>query len=289
MRKLFKSKKGGIPVINEILSFYNSHVPDWIKKIVFVLLITTLAGFLIPIIFQFFGYACVQEGSSVELYQVPLNNLIDKLFLDLQRGFSTFIFGGQVQVSPDAFPLGDKRFMRIPEECFVERTNITGQTNFGYTAACTDCPEDTGYGLINTRSNLICAGDGEPTLATSLVYRNFCTICAPKDPYYYNHSLCQNNTYLPTGECYFTIDDFSEASNINAAFLNSISLQNVKDLGGVKRNQDPNSFVSAQCEDVNKPQLYFFNIKVFDRTLWIYIFIAEFLIGFALTYYGLFM
>ena len=268
----------GIPAINEIVTFITGILPAPVKIILAVLLVTTIASFVMPAILNLFGYACVEEQGDLELYQIPMSSLVQKTVIDISRGFSEVFLGTEYQLPDDPFPDGDRTYLRIPDECFLQ-TNYNGSTIWGYTALCTDCSATGGF--LWWKDGEVCLDDGIRNDFT--IKTGYCQKCSPPDPYYYNHSYCTN----PANQnCFFTISDPALIPSITDDFGDAIYLDRVLKLNGVKRAQDDTEFANIQCQDVGKPNLYFFNIEVFNRTLWVYIVIASALIGFAFSYYA---
>jgi len=287
-----KSKKGGIPVINEIVLTVLHSTPKPILILIFLLLLTVIGMFVIPTMLSLFGYSCATSGGVLNLYQVPMNKIIENAFLNLQQGFMS-LFGIQQYTLPDdPFPNGDKRFLKIPTQCFIQSKANTSA--YGYSAGCVDCPNDANFfqGFYLFKKDLICIGDGYAVPRTSSGYDpewvSFCNQCIPPSPYYFNYTNCLNNPIINNGVCYFTILPNVSVSSIDTTdFQNTNFLQNIINLGAVVRPQDSTEFVNIQCEDVNKPQIYFFNIKVFDLKLWVYLIIAYGLIFLAYFWYSM--
>lgn len=278
------SKIKGIPAINELVLTFLNTTPKPILTLIFVLLITTLASFLIPAVLNLYGYECVAVGSELRLFQVPMDKLAEKTLSDARQGVRGFFGFEDYQLPDDPFPNGDKRFLRVSPECFIE-AEIGGVTQFGYSSACVDCNKS---GLFRYWGS-ICTSDGfyDPDLVTNYFVgtANYCYVCAPPNPYYYNHTYC-----FDEDQCFFRIlpeyEDDVDAIIDNDWEINAY-YQKVLELGGVERQQDISEFVNVQCEEVSKPQLYFYSIKVFDRTMWIFLIVGYFLITLAFMWYGL--
>lgn len=278
---ILKSKKGGIPAINEIVMTFLNITPKPILILIFLLLLVTISGFVIPIFLNLFGYYCVNHQDSLDLYQVPANNLLQKSFYDVQKGVEGILGVEQYQLPDDPFPDGNKEFLRIPAECFIEST-ANGTTVSGYVSACTDCPTNANFfeGFYKFKSDLICTDDGYFKKA-GLLDRKLCAQCSPPNPYYYNHSNCVNQD-----ECYFTITNTSLIPAITTDYLDQVNYQKIVDLGGVLRQQNSENIVNIQCSAVGKPNLYFFSIELFNQTMWVLIVIGYFLTIFAWGWYG---
>lgn len=276
------TKFKGIPAINEIVTFITGILPTPVKVLLAIFLVTTVASFVVPAILNLFGYACVDELGSLELYQIPMNNLVQKTAIDIKRGLTEILFPDRFTLPDDPFPDGDRRFMRIHPECFVQ-TDYNGSTIWGYTALCTDCPATGGF--LWWKDGEVCIGDGE---ANALSIRpdgvNICATCRPPEYYYYNHSYCTN----PANQnCFFTIKNESFVDLVNEQdYGEAVYLQNILDMNGIKRTQDSGQFVNVQCQDIGKPALYLFNIEIFNRLMWIYLTVASFLIGLAFKWYS---
>ena len=58
-------------------------------------------------------------------------------------------------------------------------------------------------------------------------------------------------------------------------------------MGGIKQSQDSQEMINIQCAAETQPQLYFFDIEIFNKTLWIFLLIGSFLIPFAYQYYNM--
>jgi hypothetical protein len=280
---IWKSKRGGIPAINELVLTFLNTTPRPILLLIFLLLITTIASFIVPAVLNLFGYECVQVGDEIKLFQVPMDRLAEKSLSDVKQGTRAFFGFEDYRLPDDPFPKGDKRFLRVPPECFVE-ADISGVTEIGYSSACVDCNKS---GLFRYWGS-ICTSDGyyDPDFVTSywIGTANFCYVCAPPNPYYYNHTYC-----FSEDECFFRIlpeyeDDIDDI--IDSDWQTNYYYNTIISLGGVERQQDSSEIVNVQCQDVNKPQLYFFTIEVFNRTMWTYLFLAGALISLAYMYYG---
>jgi len=277
-------KKGGIPAINELVMTFLNVTPKPILFLIFILLITTLATFLIPAMLNLFGYECIQVNDEIRLYQVPMDKFIEKAIPDIKQGLRDLVGFKDYQLPDDPYPDGDKRFLRVPAECFVEGT-VNGTAQYGYSSACVNCTKSGWFRYAGS----ICLDDGyyDSTLITKywIGTANFCYRCSPPDPYYYSRDYC-----FSTDECFFRIlpefesqvDDIVD-SNYEANYY----YQNIIKLGGQQRAQDKTQFVNIQCAEVDQPQLYFYSIKIFDKTLWIYLFIVYGLITFAMAWYGM--
>jgi len=284
MVKTLKSmgKKGGIPIVNEIVMTFLRVTPKPILLLIFVLLVTTIATFVIPAMLNMFGYECIAVDGDLKLYQVPMNNLAQKSLSDIKQGAREFAGFEDYKLPEDPFPDGDTRYLRVPAECFNE-VQIAGETVVGYSSACVDCNASSWFRY----SGSICLSDGyyDSTLITKywIGTANFCYRCSPPNPYYYDHELCFNQD-----ECFFHITDDDLADDIiQTEYGANYYYQNIIKLGGVERGQDATQFVNIQCDGVDEPQLYFFNIKVFDRTMWIYLLISGGLIYLASFWFRL--
>lgn len=283
MRKLLKSKKGGIPAINEIVMTFLNVTPKPILILIFILLVTTISSFVLPALFNIFGYACVYDNGQVELYQVPLSNLVEKTFFDISRTTRDYFGIEDYELPYDPFPYGDKSYLRIPEQCLIE-SDANGSEVYGYVATCTDCPTNANFfqGFYVPKDKLICVDDGYSVTVGNegLLNQDICSQCRPPHHYYYNQTVVENLGWV------FTIENSSLSQFVNEEYVSQVYLDRIKDMGGVKKTVDTDQFVSIQCEDVKKPNLYFFNIKVFDRTLWIYLVVAYGLITFSYFWYN---
>lgn len=277
-------KKGGIPIVSEVLYTFLNVTPRPILFLIFIFLITTLATFVVPSVLNVFGYECIQVGNNIKLYQVPMSQLVQKTLLDVKQGVREIARLGDYQLPSDPFPNGDKRFVRVPAQCFTD-ANINGTTVTGYSSACVDC-QKSGFFRY---SNSICLSDGNysPDLVTKywVGTANFCFQCAPPYPYYFNYSYC-----FSEDQCFFRIlPEFESSvdSIIDSGYQANVYYQRILELGGVERPQDSSQFINIQCSSVDKPELYFFNIEVFNKTMWIYLFCVQFLIGFAFGWYNI--
>jgi len=297
-KKLRKSKKGGIPVINEIVQLVIKIVPTPIWILLFLFLITTLAGFLMPQILQIFGYDCASNKGVLELYQVPPNSLFQNVFVNIAQGISQTSAGSLLtdyRLPDDAFPNGDKTYLRIPNECFVTITNGTQQIT-GYTALTTNCSYagffytfgnfSTLQSVLRTE-NSICTSDGwaRPLGFFDLLdqwKKHYIRRCEPPIPYYFNYTNCYSKE-----ECYFTITDPSLIGGITTDYVSDLYLQKIVGLGGVKRAQDKSEIMNIQCKAEGQPQLYFFSIEIFNQQLWILLIGGYALIGFAFIWYSM--
>src|SRR4030043_588524 len=109
-KKLIKNKKGSIPVISEILQIFLNVTPKPILALIFILLISLIASFVIPMALQFFGYDCIMDNGQLELYQVPMNNIVTKSVFDFTNSKEGVrgIFGLEDYKYPEnPFPNGD--------------------------------------------------------------------------------------------------------------------------------------------------------------------------------------
>lgn len=290
-KKLLKSKKGGIPAINEIVMTILNVTPKPILYLIFILLITTIATFVIPVFLNLFGYACVYENGNLELYQVPMQSIAIKSVQDLKEGIGDFFGLPTYELPDDPFPNNNKSFIRIPDGCF-ETINNNTQELYGYTALCTDCPAIGNIPVgsviwnltVNWRTiNSICTGDGyyQKNLWNQDAYgKNYCYKCSPPTGYYYNHSNIQSQGWV------FTIENSTYLPFINEGYYYNVHLNRIKNLGGVKRTQDSDEIVNIQCTEFNQPSLYFFSIELFNRTMWIILILGSFLVSFAYMYYN---
>lgn len=295
--KLLKSKKAGVPLVNEIILLLQKIIPKPVWVLIFLLLVTLIGSFLVPSILNFFGYECLYENNELTLYQVPLDKIISKsVTIDLKQQVRSFFSLPEFEIPQDPFPNGDKRYFRIPPDCFSSVQNGS-DTIEGYTAMCVDCPfigmfyKIEGTNISTTQSvvraeNSICMGDGyyKPSFWTlfGVWEKSYCYKCAPPNPYYYNHSNC-----ISKEACFFTIINESDVPFITTEYAENIYLARIKELGGVKRTQDSSEFVNIQCEEKGQPQLFFFNIKIFNPLLMIYLTIGYVLIIIAYFWYSM--
>ena len=296
MRSLLKSKRGQLPFISDIINIFLSIVPKPILLMLFILLITIISSFIIPLFLNtFIGYACVKENNVVELYQVPFNNLIRKtISLDVGGFINSLLKPSDILFEDELYRNGDKRFFKVPEDCFVTVAN--GSDTFtGYTGQCTNCsgisqnPYAAILGINDTTSikfrNSICMSDGYKLtgLLISDLWRT-CQKCSPPDLYFFDIENCFSET-----ACYFRLINDSNLDIIpdnSNDFANSLNLQKIKVLGGVKRTQNMSEIVNLGCADVNTPTLFFFNIELFNRTMWVLLIVGEMLVTFALAWYN---
>jgi hypothetical protein len=282
MVSLLKSKKGALGSLATVFHTVMDLIPTPIKLLLFVFLITALASFMLPLLFGFFGFECIEVGSEDKLFQVPMSNFIENVWTEAKQTVRDFFGFEDYQLPSDPFPGGDQRLLKIHTECF-DTVTINGTDVIGYSSACVNCTK-SGW---NRYANSICLSDGwyDPNLITKywIGTANFCFRCAPPEPYYFNYSYC-----IDTDECYYRITDESlVGSVVDEDYEANYYYQRVIELGGVERPQDDSEFVSIQCSDAGYPTLYFFNIEVFNKTLWIYLILVSALIGFAFKWYGL--
>lgn len=289
MVSLLKSKKGGIPAVNEIVQIVMGVLPTPIKIIIFILLITTIASFIIPLFLGMFGYACITEGDDISLYQVPMIKFLSKTAFDIERTATDFFTPRDYQFPEDVHPSGDKTYAKIPDECYVTR-NVNGTSAIvtGYQGGCTDC-EVYRDGFVETflyvnHFETFCISDGEDEWSATVIKN--CDICEPKYPYYYNHSECINT--FQQDQCYFTIIDPALETIINENYADLVYRDNIVELGGVVRPQDDSEFVNIQCVDDDTPSLFVFSFEVFNRLMWVYLIIGSALVGFAMKYYAMY-
>jgi hypothetical protein len=279
-QSVWKSKKGGIPVINEVVLTILHSTPKPVLFLLFLFLMSVIGNFALPSVLNMFGYECVSKQGTMTLYQVPMDKIFQKSLSDIKQDLRALVGLTDYQLPDDPFPNGDKSFLRVPAECFLD-VQINGSTFTGYSSACVNC---TKSGVIRYWGS-ICLSDGyySPDLITKywLGTANFCYKCSPPDPYYYDHEYCFSEE-----NCFFRITDESLIGQIvDEDYEANYYYQQIVNLGGVEIPQDTNQFVNVQCEDVNKPQLYFFNIKIFDLQLWIYLAVAYILIFIAYHWY----
>lgn len=284
MRSLLKSKKGGIPAINEIVITVMGILPTPVKIFLFLLLITTISGFVLPLMLNMFGYACVDEFGSTELYQVPVTKVFTKTLFDIGRSAQSFLLPQDYLIPEDPHPDGDKRYLKIPSQCYVSR-EVNDTTITGYSGGCVDC-EIYKAGFVETilyvnHYDTFCIDDG--FTVERPFHTEYCQQCSPPYPYYYNHTEC---LAFGQDQCYFTITDTSLLSEIGSDYSQLRYLENILSLGGVRRQQDSSDITNIQCSAVGKPNLFVFSIELFNRTMWIFLFIGYFLITFAYLYYG---
>lgn len=283
-KKLLKSKKGGIPAINEVVMTFLKVTPKPILYLIFILLIGTISMFVVPALLNLFGWECLDVNGELHLFQVPIQNIVSKTFLNIGEYFNQAFGFKEYQIPEDPFPDGDKHFQRIPEICWVTST-LNGSTIRGLSGACLRCQTNANFFqwfIITTDTNAICIEDA--TRSNIVTNNDFCTICQLPDNYYYNHTYCVNQTQYGN-PCYYRILDDSELPDEN--YAKGIYYNKIIQLGGVERQQDSSEFVNVQCEAASRPQLYFYTIKIFDRELWILLFVSWALISFASLWYGM--
>lgn len=279
-QSIFKSKKGGIPIINEVVLTVLHSTPKPVLFLIFLLLLSVIGNFALPSMLNMFGYECVSKQGVLTLYQVPMDKMFEKSLSDIKQDLRGLVGLTDYQLPNDPFPNGDKTLLRVPPECFLD-VQINGSTKTGYSSACVNC---TKSGVIRYWGS-ICLSDGffSPDLVTRywLGTANFCYKCSPPEPYYYNHSFCFDQE-----NCFFRITDPSLAGSIiSEEYQANFYYQQIIKLGGVEKLQDDSEFVNIQCEAINKPQLYFFSIKVFDVQLWIYLSVAYVFVFIAFFWY----
>lgn len=283
MVNLLKSKKGGIPAINEIVMTFLNITPKPILALIFILLITTISGFVIPILLNTFGYSCVERGNNdIELYQVPMTNIVQKSALDITRGLSNLVGIEEYSLPENPFPNGNKAFLRIPEQCFVS-VNINGSDTFGYSGGCVNCDLSGNFlsGFFTPTSQRVCVSDGTEPRDYLSANRQFCSQCSPPYPYYYNHSVCINST-----ECYFTIEDINLIQYVDESFILETDYKTIIGLDGVLRPQSNSEIINIQCTQNKRPSLYFFSIELFNRIMWIMLLVGFAIVTFALHWYN---
>lgn len=276
------NKKGGIPAINEIVMTFLNITPKPILALIFILLITVIAGFVIPTLLSTFGYSCIERGTGdIELYQVPMSSFAEKNFLDIKQGLQGLVGYEEYSLPSDPFPNGNKNYLRIPDQCFVE-TSYNNSQVYGYIGACVYCDLNTNFftGFFTPITEKICVGDSTG-IRNWVTDDKLCAICTPPYPYYYNHTICTNST-----ECYFTISDPSLVSYINEDYVSETDYKKIIDLGGVLRPQDDSEIVNIQCTENKKPSLYFFSIELFNKTMWVLLLLGFAIVSFALAWYS---
>ena len=290
-RNLWKSKKGGIPVISELVTIVMDILPAPIKIGLFILLFTVIASFILPAIFSLFGYSCVYETGEVELYQVPMRSSFGKLGFELEEFTKGWFSIKDYQMPDDAYPAGDKHFIRVPLECIVTQ-EINGTTQWGYTSLCTNCTYVTNFWSSALSSvtwgffgnaNTICLSDGYYAPITRfhpLSTKQTCSQCHPPNPYYFNITNCPSPDV-----CFFTIIHESHIPYILDDYIDKTYLIKLKLLGAVKRAQDSSEVVNIQCTASKRPALFFFGIEVFNKTMWIILILGTFLVQFSWAWY----
>lgn len=281
MKKILKSKKAGIPVINELVLFFLNTTPKPILLLLFLFSIGVISSFVVPGLLGTMGFSCVTESdSTINLYQVPLENIGSLALTDIKKNVRS-VFGFEDYQLPDnPFPNGNTSLLRIPADCFSE-DEVNGTTMTGYSSACVDCTSSA----LFVRYGGICLDDGEyaPDLVTKywIGTANFCFRCAPPYPYFYSHEDCNRKD-----SCFFKITDSALASQIDPEdFYYDFYYDNIISLGGVKRTYTTDEFVNVQCDDSSVPHLYFFNQKIFDLELWIILFVAGAFISLSFKWY----
>jgi len=289
-QKIWKNKKGGllggaITSIVDFLQMILHLVPAPIRLALFILLITTFATFIIPAFLNLFGYECVTENNQLALYKVPMSSLLAKSMSDARQTVRRTVGLSDYQLPDDPFPNGDKRYIRVPDNCLMT-TQLNGSEFTGYTARCTNCsfePFQWYNVLFGLDDNRVCVGDGYANVnvwSYSLEYRQFCYLCAPPHPYFYNHTQCLNN---PNG-CLFQIEAGYNPNDVLESY--DYYLIRIKELGGVKIPIDDTEIVNIQCRAYNQPAIYFFDVEIFNKTLWIILIIGFGLVSFAFAWYG---
>lgn len=294
MKKM--NKKGAVPIGEALLMVWDT-IPRPIKMFFFLFLLVVISSFVFPTMVKFFGYECATDRSgSINLYKIPTENLLRSAVVDVNNVIRKYIIGvDEYRMPEDPFPDGDATYLRVPQECIVN-TEINGTPVMGYTAQCSNCsfePKTTWWGWFGSDANGICVGDGYYEEGTALDKNKFlearCKQCSPPSidscdtEYYFNISNCQNPPY----NCYFTLVNESKASCIDPRGL-AISdyYEKIISLGGVKQEQSSDSFVNVQCVDEGKPAPFMFSVELFNRTMWIILLIASFLIPLAWGWYN---
>lgn len=286
MVNLWKSKKGAIPIVSEIVTIVMGILPAPVKVALFILLFTVIASFVIPAILSLWGYSCVYESGQYELYQVPLSGTFGKVSYEINEFLRDFIGIQDYELPENPFPQNNKTFLRIPEECFTTQ-EINGTDRSGYSALCVNCtyePKWYSY-ILGKDDTTICLSDGyyEPlSNFASTGAKKFCAICNPPYPYYFNITNCPS-----IDNCYFTIENVSLIPYVGDDYEDEIYLNRLKELGGVKRAQDSNEFINVQCTANRQPSLYLYSIEIFNKTMWIVLIVGTFLVQFAMMWYGL--
>ena len=244
-------------------------------------------------VLSLFGYSCVpQPDGSVTLYKVPMNKVAQNTYVQIQQGFFTMLGIAPYSLPDDPFPYGDKRFLKIPAQCFV--ISKANSSHYGYSSGCVDCQSDMTFflqGLYLSRKDMVCQSDGFAENRDTGVIPDliaFCNKCSPPEPYYFNYTNCVNNTFIATDECYFTLRSNVSVNDVDVnSFDTTNFISQIISMGGTVVPQDSSDFVNVQCESANKPELYFFSIKIFDLKLWIYIFVAYIFIMLAYYWYSM--
>lgn len=283
--KIFKSKKAQIPAINEIVLTILHTTPKPILFFIFILLTSVIAGLMMPAILNMFGYDCAYKGSNLVLLQVPANNILNSITGNFQQTLNTFFGLKQYELPANAFPNGDKRYITVPNDCF-QTVTFNGTQTTGYRSDCTNCTDTSGFfQFLTPNKRQICISSGyytDNSIGWNPQTINFCAICRPPPGYYFDISRCSVNS-----SCVFTIINESQIPLVSAQyFVNQNYYNTLISLGAMEKAQNSKEFVNLQCTALHRPEVYFFNIRVFDAKLWIYLYISYWVLVFAGWYYA---
>lgn len=288
------NKKGAVPVGEAIRIVWDT-IPNPLKLFLFLFFLVVITSFIIPTITKVFGYECASDRSgTINLYKIPTKNLLRSAVTDFNNIVRTYLLGvDEYRLPDDPFPDGDKTYLKIPEECFVT-TEINGTPVIGYTAQCSNCSFEPQWlwGVFGSTAESVCVDDGyyetDDWWNKNKVLEGRCYQCSPPSvadigtEYYFNISNCPNPPY----ECYFTLLDESKASLVGD-LVKTNYYEKIIALGGVKQQHSPQDFVNIQCLEEGKPSVFMFSVELFNRTMWIILIIASFLIPIAWGYYNL--
>lgn len=293
MVRILKSKRGQIPIVSDFIHIFLSVTPKPILALLFIFLITLIAGVILPGMLKLMGYTCLYgEDGTPQLWQVPPGSLLDNLMSNINQK-AREIFYQQYILPDDPFPNGDKTYMKVPSACWVD-TQINGTDTSGYTSLCTNCTKAPNgftdeyfggaFGMIGHEQ--ICVSDGvarHRSFYDSVATKNLCALCEPPVPYHFeiNHCTSQDN-------CYFVIDDPALIDRVTVSALDAKARKAMEKSGGHIVSVDPvNDVVSVQCTANKQPTLYLFTIEMFNRTMWIVLLLGYAIVGFAYWYWDM--
>jgi hypothetical protein len=308
MKSFIKSKKAGIPILNEIVVTFINIIPTPIKFLLFILLISVIANFFIPTTLQWVGYECLEVEGELLLLKVPIENAIPKTISVDFAQFKDDIYGLQaIKEDENFFIDGDKRYVKIPDLCLytIEYENETFTMYNAYMTNCTYARylghrlnvENDVWGspatndLNRDTTETYCVGDGYYVNRNNFLkrfdyrVRLFRSTCSPPTGYYYNHTV--NKDLFPTIGA-FTIINESTVDLIPDNPENLNYYNKLLELGAIRVIPDKDSFSNIQCKADSTPNMYFYNIEVFNSKLWIYLSFLSVVLLYALRWYSLF-
>jgi hypothetical protein len=285
MSKILKSRKGGIPAINEIVLTVLHTTPKPILFFIFILLTSVIAGVFMPIILGFAGYECAYKNNQLTLFQIPVQSAGTAVFQNINQAVLDATCSKPYEYTTSDYLNGNSDYLRVPDSCY-NTVQFNGTSFSGYDSRCTNCSDTQNWvdRTFSPNKAQVCVGDGYSLVQDvwhvggNLCY---CQTCAPPQGYYFDPTACTTKA-----GCYFT--EINKTSKTGSVLLTALEQQyynSIVKLGGVERPQNSQEFVNIQCAAAGRPEIYVFSIRIFNPVLWIYLYLAYWILVFAGWYY----